>query len=333
MILTQLKHRTWFFIAFSMILGLNASANELADKYINAYSPIAESEMMRVGIPASIKLAQGLLESNWGRSTLATKANNHFGIKCGSRWYGREMYRKDDDYTSTGELMQSCFRAYDSAFESYMAHSDFLLRKRYAGLFDLSTLDYRSWANGLKNAGYATDPKYPSKLIQIIEKYELYRYDKEMNLSFVKEEEVASNTNLPPIEISQYNKPTNDAPEKVVIARRGNKNRHKEEITTVASEPILETRVKKNKSKKYHNVASNETMKEIAAAYGLKLKKLYAYNRIPEGASVLPGEEIKLNGYIHWGRKPKYIMPNAYLNDRRDAQEELLFEGEFDSKD
>lgn len=328
MILNQLLFKTWVSLLIVFSLIGNVSANEMADKYINEYSPIAESEMMRVGIPASIKLAQGLLESNWGRSTLATKANNHFGIKCGSSWKGKEMYREDDDYSSSGKLMQSCFRAYDSAFESYMAHSEFLLRKRYAAMFELSTLDYKGWAHGLKNAGYATDPNYPKKLIQIIEKYELYKFDSEMNPSFVQDV-VANNTNLPPIQISEYNKPTTDAvPEKVVVARRGNPNPYKEEIVKVKTERITETRTKKKK-RKYHYVASNETMQDIATEYGMSIKKLYAYNRIPEGAAVLAGEEIKLNGYIHWGRKPKYIMPSTYLNDQRNSSEELLFEGDI----
>lgn len=331
MILNQLIYKTWIMLLIVFLSTGNIFANEVADKYINEFSPIAESEMMRVGIPASIKLAQGLLESNWGRSTLATEANNHFGIKCGSSWQGKEMYRKDDDYTSAGKLMQSCFRAYDSAFESYMAHSEFLLRKRYAGLFTLSTLDYKSWAHGLKNAGYATDPKYPNKLIQIIEKYELYKFDQEMNPTFI-EEVVVNNTNLPPIEITEYNKPTEPQAEKIVVARRGNSKRNNEEIVKVKSERIAESRNKKKK-RKYHHVTSNETMGDIASAYGMSIKKLYAYNRIPEGAKVLVGEEVKLNGYIHWGRKPKYIMPSSYLNDKNNSSEELLFDGDFDTKE
>lgn len=328
--LNRLIHRTWLPMVYILLSHSGISANEVADKYINEFSPIAESEMMRVRIPASIKLAQGLLESNWGRSTLAIKANNHFGIKCGTRWTGKEMYREDDDYTKEGKLMQSCFRAYDSAFESYMAHSDFLLRKRYAALFELSTLDYHGWAHGLKEAGYATDPKYPSKLIQIITKYELHRFDKEMNPVFI-EEVVVKNTNLPPIEISEYNKSTDDT-EKVVIARKGNRSPKREEIVRVKTERINEDRLKKKK-RGCHTVSASETMEDIAYAYGLPLKKLYAYNRIPEGARVLAGQEIKLNGYIHWGRKPKYMMPNSYLNDQTNSREELLFEGEFDSKD
>ncbi len=331
MIMNQLMLRTWVSLILIVVTSLTGFASAKADKYINEFSAIAESEMMRVGIPASIKLAQGLLESNWGQSTLATQANNHFGIKCGSRWTGKEMYRGDDDYGSDGKLMQSCFRAYDSAFESYMAHSDFLLRSRYAGLFEKSTLDYKGWAHGLKEAGYATDPKYPDKLIQIVEKYDLHRFDKEMNANFI-EEVAVNNTSMPAVDISEYNKPTVPHQEKVVVARKGNDKSNREELKEGRKDRIREDKTKSG-NKKYHSVSTNETMEDIARAYGLPLKKLYAYNRIPEGSSVLPGEEIKLNGYIHWGRKPKYIKSSIYLNDKGNPKEELLFEGEFDSKD
>jgi len=331
MIMNQLILKTWVSLILVSISCLSLFATAKADKYINEFSSIAESEMMRVGIPASIKLAQGLLESNWGESKLATEANNHFGIKCGSRWTGKEMYRGDDDYAKDGKLMQSCFRAYDSAFESYMAHSDFLMKTRYSGLFELSTLDFRGWAHGLKNAGYATDPNYPKKLIQIIERYELHRFDLEMNPNFI-EEVVVNNTTMPAVDISEYSKPTVTPEKVVVVARKGNNTSNREEIKRSRRDRIREDKIK-DRNKKYHNVASNETMEDIASAYGLPLRKLYAYNRIPEGSTVLPGQEVKLNGYIHWGRKPKYIMPNTYLNDKADSKEELLFEGYFDSKD
>jgi len=330
MIMNQLNLKPWVSLILISFAYLTASASAKADRYINAYSSIAESEMMRVGIPASIKLAQGLLESNWGQSTLATKANNHFGIKCGSKWTGKEMYRGDDDYARNGKLMQSCFRAYDSAFESYMAHSDFLMRSRYAGLFKLSTLDYSGWAHGLKKAGYATDPNYPKKLIQIIKKYELYQFDIEMNQNFM-EEAVANNTTMPAVDISEYSKPTVNS-ERVVVARKGNNTSNREEIKQTRKDRIREDKIK-DRNKKYHSVLGNETMEDIASAYGLPLRKLYAYNRIPEGSTVLPGQEVKLNGYVHWGRKPKYVMNNNYLNDKSNSKEELLFEGEFDSKD
>ncbi|MCM1199044.1 MAG: glucosaminidase domain-containing protein, partial [Clostridium sp.] len=140
-------------------------------EYIARYSKIAVEEMYRSGVPASITLAQGLLESGYGRSELAVKGNNHFGIKCHD-WKGPSM-RFDDD--RKGE----CFRKYEHAEASFMDHSDFLrYRDRYKFLFDLETTDYRGWAYGLKKAGYATDPQYPQKLIKLIEEYDLSRFDK-----------------------------------------------------------------------------------------------------------------------------------------------------------
>jgi LysM repeat protein len=149
--------------------------------YISQYESIAVTEMQRTGIPASIKLAQGILESNAGRSYLAVEGNNHFGIKCGSQWGGDKVYRKDDDYDKRGKLRQSCFRAYMTVEESYVAHSNFLTdykkARRYGFLFKLDSDDYKSWARGLKKSGYATNPKYASLLINIIESYDLDRYD------------------------------------------------------------------------------------------------------------------------------------------------------------
>ena len=126
--------------------------------------------MNTYGIPASITLAQGILESGSGSSSLAKYANNHFGIKCTSDWKGKAYY-KDDDKSD------DCFRVYKDARESFKDHSEFLKRKRYAFLFELDKNDYKNWAIGLKTAGYATNPKYPDLLIGIIEKYKLFQYD------------------------------------------------------------------------------------------------------------------------------------------------------------
>lgn len=140
--------------------------------YIARYSDIAVEQMKKYGIPASITLAQGLLESDAGRSTLATKCNNHFGIKCHSDWKGRKMYHDDDK-------KQECFRCYRDDEDSFRDHSVFLVNgARYQSLFKLSVTDYKGWAKGLKAAGYATSPTYATKLIEIIERYGLDRYDK-----------------------------------------------------------------------------------------------------------------------------------------------------------
>lgn len=139
--------------------------------YIEQYKAIAIAEMNRYGIPASIKLAQALLESGNGNSTLAREANNHFGIKCTPEWAGKKAYQ-DDDYRD------DCFRVYQHAEESFKDHSQFLLRKRYAALFELDKDDYRGWARGLKAAGYATNPRYADLLINLIERYQLHQYDR-----------------------------------------------------------------------------------------------------------------------------------------------------------
>jgi LysM repeat protein len=138
--------------------------------YIDAFKGIAIEEMNKYGIPASITLAQGIVESGSGSSDLAKYANNHFGIKCTSDWKGKAYYKDDDQ-------KNDCFRVYKDPRESYKDHSEFLKRKRYAALFELDKNDYRNWAIGLKNAGYATNPKYPDLLINLIEKYQLYQYD------------------------------------------------------------------------------------------------------------------------------------------------------------
>ena len=141
--------------------------------YIDQYAGIAKENMRTHKIPASITLAQGILESGSGRGRLAMKANNHFGIKCHG-WKGAKIYHDDD-------RSQECFRKYKKAETSYEDHSEFLTgRKRYAGLFELEPDDYKGWARGLRAAGYATDRKYPQKLISLIERYELYNYDKEV---------------------------------------------------------------------------------------------------------------------------------------------------------
>ena len=159
-------------LAFALCLGVSAQqAGSPQQQYISAYSALAVAEMQRTGVPASITLAQGILESRSGLSALATEGNNHFGIKCHKDWTGRTM-RMDDD--RKGE----CFRVYESSDESFRDHSDFLrYRDRYKFLFDLDRTDYKAWAYGLKQAGYATDPSYASKLIKCIEDYDLARFD------------------------------------------------------------------------------------------------------------------------------------------------------------
>lgn len=147
---------------------------EIVLKYIDDFKDIAKNNMVQYGIPASITLAQGILESGSGVGSLSQRANNHFGIKCHKEWTGPSVTHDDD-------AAQECFRKYEHPSESYRDHSYFLTsRSRYAGLFDLPKDDYKAWARGLKAAGYATDPKYPDKLISLIERYQLQQYDSEV---------------------------------------------------------------------------------------------------------------------------------------------------------
>ncbi len=148
------------------------------NQYIDQFARLAVMEMHRSGVPASITLAQGIHESQSGQSPLARKANNHFGIKCKAYWEGPTYLHKDDDRNARGHLIASCFRAYDSAEDSYVDHSDFLRnRSYYQELFDYDVTDYTAWAKGLKACGYATDPQYADILIRIIETYDLHRFD------------------------------------------------------------------------------------------------------------------------------------------------------------
>ena len=156
-------------VSLSVTVGAQ-NANQRYTDYIDRWKDVAISEQEQHGIPASITLAQGLLESGAGSSRLATEGNNHFGIKCHKDWQGETMLRDDD-------APNECFRVYESAHESFADHSRFLLRKRYESLFLLPVDDYKGWAHGLKQCGYATDPNYANRLISIIERYSLYNYD------------------------------------------------------------------------------------------------------------------------------------------------------------
>lgn len=154
-----------------VITGNTLSNRSTADSYIERFKGIAIEEMVQSGIPASITLAQGLLESGNGNSSLAREANNHFGIKCTPEWKGKTVLKDDDK-------VDDCFRVYSSPEESFRDHSEFLKRKRYASLFELDRNDYKGWATGLKAAGYATNPRYAELLISLIERYDLTQFDR-----------------------------------------------------------------------------------------------------------------------------------------------------------
>lgn len=296
-------------LSFFLLSSSFLSANEAFHQYIAQYKQIAIQEMYRTGVPASIKLAQGLLESNAGRSTLAQKANNHFGIKCGGKqWKGKTYYRKDDDY-KRGKLVKSCFRKYKNSQASFLAHSDFLKKdnfSRYGFLFQLPTTDYKKWAKGLKKAGYATSKTYSQKLIKIIEEYKLYKYDTARasstysNQPFIKKELAYQYINDVKMVFAQEG----DTPTSIAKRLNTSPNRivsYNEQITNNKQSIKKETPVfiqKKRKrfrgKKKYHTVQSTETLYDIAQLYGLRLDKLYDKNKMPVGSEAAVGERINL---------------------------------------
>lgn len=277
--------------------------------YIEKYKDIAIREMERAGIPASIKLAQGILESNAGKSYLAKKAKNHFGIKCGGNWKGKTVYREDDDYDDNGKLVKSCFRSYKSAEASYIAHSEFLRdprkNRRYGFLFAIDPTDYKRWARGLKRAGYATSATYHKKLINLIEDYELHQYDQMSSV-----DEVAS-TN-PSSGVLR----TNDV--KYVLAGSGESIadiairtdtklrellKYNEKIDDKGEQLAQGTKVylqpKRNAyrgKKKYHVVQVADNMFKISQRYGIRLDKLYKRNKLENGVEPAVNEQVKLRG-------------------------------------
>ena len=240
------------------LVGLVAADDTPQERYIKKYSQMAVQEMIRSGVPASITLAQGMLESGNGLSKLATKGNNHFGIKCHKGWEGKTM-RVDDDAPN------ECFRVYASVADSYKDHSDFLrYRDRYKFLFDLERTDYEGWAYGLKKAGYATDPGYPTKLIKYIEDYELYRFDV---LNKVEEKEVP----LSPLVI--------EAPK---MAR--------EEFHF----PLTRELYSKNGVPFVYSL-EGETYKSIAKYYHLFHKEILGFNDLKKDQALLPGTVVYLS--------------------------------------
>lgn len=279
--------------------------NERYQQYIDQYKDIAIEEMHRWKIPASITLAQGLFESGAGQSELARKGNNHFGIKCNG-WEGRKVYHDDD-------ARNECFRAYNSVFESYEDHSRFLVNgQRYRSLFNLKTTDYKGWARGLKAAGYATNPAYADKLIELIQFYKLYEYDTAKNADrFMVEHSKDHNVGgaaLHPIKIFNKNY--------YLVARRGDTfksigeevdisyrklakyNERSKNDRLTEGEVVWLKKKQKKAPKDYkgrlHYVRQGESMYSIAQSYGIRLKSLYKMNHMSPDDDLRVGQGLKL---------------------------------------
>jgi hypothetical protein len=208
-------------LTIMLSLALVASAapsNDVPSSFFAAYSEIAQQEMRNSDIPASIKLAQAAFESGWGKSELAVHGNNFFGIKCWSAddCPNKTYKMKDDDYDAEGNLILSTFMAFSSPQESFLMHSEFLRRnmERYGKLFELAPGDYKGWAYGLKEAGYATDPAYPEKIIEIVEKYKLYEYDQQVLNSSLQYESKVDVLNM----MAENSAPSNPVKEEQISA-------------------------------------------------------------------------------------------------------------------
>lgn len=276
--------------------------------YVDLYKDLAVKEMKRVGIPASITMAQGILESGNGNSTLARKSNNHFGIKCHSDWKGKKVYHDDDK-------RNECFRKYKSVYESYIDHSDFLTGKqRYASLFDLKITDYKGWAKGLKKAGYATDPKYAQRLIRIIEENKLYLLDEDKKWSRKSNKSSAGgsdnfvitpfNTHVPDYNNGiKYIRVEKDDSFDAISKEFGLRPWELYHYNDLAKDAdlskyrylyIQRKKGRANKQHEFHTVKEGETLHYISQKYGVKLKKLLRFNRLNEGAKIKAGDRLNL---------------------------------------
>lgn len=266
-------------------------------QYIDKYKDLAVSQMKKYGIPASITLAQGLLESDAGRSMLAVEGNNHFGIKCHSDWTGKKMYHDDD-------RRDDCFRVYRNVEGSFEDHSLFLTtHSRYAFLFDLKTTDYVGWARGLKKAGYATNPAYAEKLIEIIERYNLDMYDK--GGKFKKENAAAVGfAHQPYISNNLLYVRIGDGESLKEIAKefdmtRMRLRRYNEINRGYLPEPgsVIYLERKKGKADKQyqlHTVQSGESLWSISQLYGVRLKALMRRNGLDENSAIQVGQILEV---------------------------------------
>ncbi len=252
-------------------LIINTFAQKITpEEYIERYKKVAIEEMNIYGIPASITLAQGCLESNFGNSTLAIKANNHFGIKCHSSWTGKKIYQDDDK-------KHECFRHYKSAWESFRDHSKFLkAQSRYEFLFEYKITDYKKWAYGLKKAGYATSPTYPQRLIAIIEKYNLSQYDR----GYKQQQGLLAENQKPKREKHQKHKRT------------------KRKRTTTSNEDFsfnpFGREIKTNNRVKYLIAGKNDSYYKIAEEMEMMKWEIFKYNNLPKDAKIIPGQIIYL---------------------------------------
>jgi LysM repeat protein len=298
------------FLSFLLVTGIfitgysQSNGKMTRQEYINTYKDLAIKEMNRSGIPASITMAQGCLESGDGNSRLAKKANNHFGIKCHDDWQGKTIHHDDD-------ARNECFRKYKTVYDSYRDHSDYLMDKsRYDFLFELDPTDYKGWARGLKKAGYATDPAYAGALIKIIEDYQLYDLDREV----VSKQVVLKKARPSPAKGAAGRDILERNRIQYIIAKKGDSFASLTDefgklpwelprYNDLAANAVIDSgqvvyiqpkRKSAAPGNPTHTVREGETMYSISQLYGIKLEKLYEKNRIEEGTEPAVGTILQL---------------------------------------
>jgi len=305
---SSMKRFLLFYGFLFLLITLHAQKNT-ADDYIHLYKDAAIENMKLKKVPASITLAQGMLESGNGNSELATKANNHFGIKCHTEWKGETFY-KDDDKPN------ECFRKYKSVLDSYKDHADFLSsRDRYKGLFELEITDYKGWARGLKAAGYATNPNYADQLISLIERYKLHEYDQPQVI--VEKSKPYNSTQLPTDVKSNQSgtgvvfivnglralKAAKGQTKEGIALDFGLKVKQLEKYNELGTADELyegqliflePKRSSAEPGKETHIVKEGETFYSIAHMYGMTIKALLQKNRKGLGSTLTPGEKLFL---------------------------------------
>lgn len=296
-----------FFGTLLSIVAYSQTKKNTATDYFKKYAEIAVREMLKTGIPASITLAQGSLESSNGNSDLAKKGNNHFGIKCHKDWNGDTMYKDDDE-------KNECFRVYKNEEESFTDHSNFLTsRTRYADLFKLDHKDYKGWAYGLKAAGYATNPKYPELLINLIETNKLFEYDN-LNKALSKRRKFKLNAAPPPVlvDIDSFTiqLPTRkikiNNKTKYIVAKQGDTyqsiavefdlmpwqiyrfNDISRDSVLHPNDVVYIKHKRRNSDKNYfiHFAKPGETLRSISQLYGVKMRRLEKLNGIKASAKL-----------------------------------------------
>ena len=288
------------------------------ENYIDSYKEMAVKEMQRSGVPASITLAQGILESASGNSYLAKEGNNHFGIKCHNNWTGPGIYADDD-------LKNECFRKYPSPEDSYKDHSDFLRNNsRYHFLFELDITDYREWAKGLKKAGYATSPTYAEAVINLIEKYNLSQYDSAQQIQnetladnnaarprfnfsekfevsmggvMINNHEVFVHNEVPYIVLKKDISIKDLAKEVNLMRWQVNYYNDLRGRTDLKEGELIYLKAKRSKAtqdNKIHVVEEGDDLQKISQLYAIKLKKLCKRNNLTEGQVLQVGAKLKL---------------------------------------